>query len=51
MTLDEIQAHCRGELAGYKVPRDVVVVEHVQRAPNGKPDYPWAKERALAELG
>jgi acyl-CoA synthetase (AMP-forming)/AMP-acid ligase II len=51
VTLDEIRTHCRGELAGYKVPRDLVIVERVQRAPNGKPDYPWAKERALAELG
>jgi acyl-CoA synthetase (AMP-forming)/AMP-acid ligase II len=48
--LDRVQAHCRGELAGYKVPRDLVLVEKMQRAPNGKPDYKWAKQQAEAAL-
>ena len=48
LTLDDLQAHCRKELAGYKVPRELVLVEHVQRAPNGKADYRWAKEQAHA---
>jgi len=41
-TLDDIQAHCRTRLAGYKVPRRLHLVEAVQRQPSGKPDYPWA---------
>jgi len=41
--------HCRTTIAGYKVPRRVVVVEEVVRSPSGKPDYPWAK--ATAEAG
>ncbi|MGB3444548.1 MAG: acyl-CoA synthetase [Actinophytocola sp.] len=36
-------AHVREQLAGYKVPRSVWVVEQVGRAPSGKPDYRWAK--------
>jgi 3-oxocholest-4-en-26-oate---CoA ligase len=44
--LDEIQAHCRVQLAGHKVPRQVFVVDLVPRSPSGKPDYPWAKEVA-----
>jgi 3-oxocholest-4-en-26-oate---CoA ligase len=48
LTLDDLQAHCRKELAGYKVPRELVLVEQVQRGPNGKADYRWAKEQALA---
>ena len=34
----------RGELAGYKLPRLLRVVETIRRAPNGKPDYEWARE-------
>jgi len=32
--------HVRGRLAGYKVPRQVVAVPEVPRAPNGKIDIP-----------
>ena len=42
-TLAELQAFCQTELAGYKVPKDLVIVDHVRRAPSGKPDYQWAK--------
>ena len=37
----------RSRLAGYKMPRQLVVVETVQRAANGKADYKWAKTVAL----
>ncbi len=37
----------RTRLAGYKMPRQLVFVETVQRAANGKADYKWAKEVAL----
>jgi fatty-acyl-CoA synthase len=39
----------RSRLAGYKVPRRIVVVDSVQRAANGKADYKWAKAAALAD--
>jgi fatty-acyl-CoA synthase len=38
----------REHLAGYKVPRHIVFVDQVRRAPNGKADYKWAKATALA---
>jgi 3-oxocholest-4-en-26-oate---CoA ligase len=41
-SLEDVQAHCRRHLAGYKVPRHLHLVERVQRSPSGKPDYPWA---------
>jgi 3-oxocholest-4-en-26-oate---CoA ligase len=50
-TLDSIQDHCRKLIAGYKVPRKLVVVNSVLRAPSGKPDYRWAKETAYTKLG
>jgi acyl-CoA synthetase (AMP-forming)/AMP-acid ligase II len=43
---DEIEAHARSLLAGYKVPRRVVFVDQMQRSPSGKADYPWAKRIA-----
>ena len=43
-TLEDIQTHCREAIAGYKVPRQLHVVETIQRSPSGKPDYRWAAE-------
>jgi 3-oxocholest-4-en-26-oate---CoA ligase len=45
-TLEDLQSHCRTKLAGYKVPRELHLVDKVQRSPSGKPDYPWAKRLA-----
>jgi acyl-CoA synthetase (AMP-forming)/AMP-acid ligase II len=39
---DDLAEHCRTRVAGYKVPRLVVVVPEVRRSPSGKADYPWA---------
>ncbi|MEU7426089.1 acyl-CoA synthetase [Streptomyces sp. NPDC040750] len=47
-SLADIQAHCRTRLAGYKVPRQLVVTDTVQRSPSGKADYRWAREVAVA---
>ena len=41
----------REHLAGYKLPKQVLFVEEVMRAPNGKANYKWAKETAEKELG
>ena len=41
----------RDHLAGYKLPKHVIFVDHVQRAPNGKADYKWAKRTATAAYG
>ena len=40
--LASIQQHCRTRIAGYKVPRELHLVELMQRSPSGKADYPWA---------
>jgi acyl-CoA synthetase (AMP-forming)/AMP-acid ligase II len=45
--LDRLREHARGLLAGYKLPRELVVVGLVERTPAGKADYKWA--RAVAE--
>jgi acyl-CoA synthetase (AMP-forming)/AMP-acid ligase II len=49
-TTDEVVEHCRSALAGYKVPREVIVVKAIVRSPSGKPDYRWAKTEAARAL-
>ncbi|MFF3356446.1 acyl-CoA synthetase [Streptomyces sp. NPDC002917] len=43
LSLDEVQAHCRTRLAGYKIPRQLVLAPRIQRSPSGKADYRWAR--------
>ncbi len=45
-SLDELAAHTRTLLAGYKVPRSLVLVDQVERSPAGKADYRWAQRIA-----
>ncbi len=48
LSLQAVQEHARKHIAGYKVPRELHVVDEVPRAPSGKPAYPKALEIALA---
>lgn len=47
-SLADLDAFVRSEIAGYKVPRSLWLVEEVKRSPAGKPDYRWAKEQTEA---
>ena len=49
VSLEVLDAHCRTRVAGYKVPRELKVVDAIQRHPSGKPDYRWAKATAMGE--
>ncbi|MGW5017320.1 acyl-CoA synthetase [Streptomyces cacaoi] len=49
LTPDAVQAHTRTRLAGYKVPRTIVITDRIQRSPSGKADYRWARETATRE--
>ena len=49
-SLDELEAHCRTLVAGYKVPRQIALVDEVRRTPVGKADYAWAREVAEAAV-
>jgi acyl-CoA synthetase (AMP-forming)/AMP-acid ligase II len=46
-TLEALVEHARETLAGYKLPRQLVLVDEVHRTPAGKPDYRWAKANAM----
>jgi acyl-CoA synthetase (AMP-forming)/AMP-acid ligase II len=43
----EVRAHCRADLAGFKVPKRVIAVEALRRTVAGKVDYGWARQVAL----
>ncbi|WKE73242.1 acyl-CoA synthetase [Streptomyces sp. WP-1] len=49
LSLSELRAHCRTRLAGYKIPRQLVLADTVHRSPSGKADYRWAREVAVAD--
>ncbi|MFE1383330.1 acyl-CoA synthetase [Streptomyces sp. NPDC058740] len=51
LDLAAVQAHCRTRLAGYKVPRQLVLADRIQRSPSGKADYRWARSVAVEADG
>ncbi|MGH9213813.1 MAG: acyl-CoA synthetase [Acidimicrobiales bacterium] len=44
---DDIVAHARGSIARYKLPKDVLFLDHIQRSPAGKADYRWARAQVV----
>ncbi|WP_113700486.1 acyl-CoA synthetase [Nonomuraea lactucae] len=48
VTADELDAHCRQRLSGYKVPRTYAFVPEMVRSPAGKADYRWARRTVEA---
>ncbi|MFI0926967.1 acyl-CoA synthetase [Streptomyces sp. NPDC021012] len=51
LDLETLQTHCRRQLAGYKVPRQLVLADRIQRSPSGKADYRWARAVAVEADG
>jgi acyl-CoA synthetase (AMP-forming)/AMP-acid ligase II len=45
-TVEELAEHARTTIAAYKVPKEVHLVDEIQRSPSGKADYRWAKSIA-----
>jgi acyl-CoA synthetase (AMP-forming)/AMP-acid ligase II len=43
---DQLRVRCAAQLAGFKVPKEFIIVEQVHRLGNGKTDYRWAKRQA-----
>ena len=48
---EELRAHVRASLAGYKVPKRVLFRPSLKRAPNGKADYKETTSFAEQSLG
>lgn len=47
---EAVRLFARDHLAGFKVPKDIVLCEAIQRTTSGKVDYAWAREYVLAQL-
>ena len=50
-TFEELSAHARKQIAGYKVPKSIWFVDKVQRLATGKADYRWASSYASDHPG
>jgi acyl-CoA synthetase (AMP-forming)/AMP-acid ligase II len=50
-TGEELAAFVGQHLARYKLPKTTVIVDEMVRSPSGKPDYRWAKARAMEARG
>jgi 3-oxocholest-4-en-26-oate---CoA ligase len=48
-TLEDVANHSRTTIAGYKVPRELKLVDAIQRTPSGKADHRWAKQQFETE--
>jgi fatty-acyl-CoA synthase len=48
--LEDVRQFARRSLAGYKVPKQILLKTDLQRAPNGKPDYALIRDFAAAAL-
>ncbi|MEX1255669.1 MAG: acyl-CoA synthetase [Dehalococcoidia bacterium] len=46
VTLEDLDEHARKHISGYKVPRELHLVDEIMRQPSGKADYRWAKDVA-----
>lgn len=49
-TVDDLHEYVKGKIAGYKAPREVVIVNEMVRSPSGKADYRWARATARGEI-
>ena len=50
LLLDDIKDVASKYIASYKMPKEIVFSELIERAPSGKPNYQWAQEFANSKL-
>ena len=48
--LDELKESASKYIASYKMPKEIVFSEIIERAPSGKPNYQWAQNYANSKL-
>ncbi|MCZ6463625.1 MAG: acyl-CoA synthetase [Proteobacteria bacterium] len=48
---EALRDHVKQQLAAYKTPKRIVTIDKMQRAPNGKADYPGVTDYAKKALG
>ena len=50
LSLNEIKDIASKYIASYKMPKEIVFSELIERAPSGKPNYQWAQQFANSQL-
>ena len=50
LSLEDIKDVASKYIASYKMPKEIVFSELIERAPSGKPNYQWAQEFANSKL-
>ena len=50
LSLNDIKDAASKYIASYKMPKEIVFSELIERAPSGKPNYQWAQEFANSKL-
>ena len=50
-TLESLQEHCRTQIAGYKVPRELHLVDAIERSPSGQARLPLGEGRGRRNGG
>ena len=50
LSLDDIKDIASKYIASYKMPKEIVFSEIIERAPSGKPNYQWAQNYANSKL-
>ena len=48
--LDDLKQSASKYIASYKMPKEIVFSEIIERAPSGKPNYQWAQNYANSKL-
>ena len=48
--LDDLKESASKYIASYKMPKEIVFSEIIERAPSGKPNYQWAQNYANSKL-
>jgi acyl-CoA synthetase (AMP-forming)/AMP-acid ligase II len=51
VTQEELIEHLRPQVAGYKIPRSIQVIDELPRTPTGKIEMAWAQRHAAAAAG
>jgi len=51
LSVPDVIGFVKSQLAGYKAPRHVLIVDSIGRAANGKVDYKVLRQLAIDELG
>ena len=47
LSVEDVDAHCRGLISNYKCPKQIFIVDGVPRTPVSKVDYPASTQRAM----